>query len=196
MKIGKLGKKAATLFVVFILSGCAFWSERVQLEIVGQKHLPQASAGTFMAGAAKEDITPPPGMPMAGYSLWANQGRGFRTRLYTRAVYLKDASGAAVALVQCDLLAGSLLLNQRVAELIASQTDIGAENLMIAGTHTHSGPGNYFDSNFYNDHASGVVGFHPNTLNFSPGKSPAPSSGPAGKKGRQKSPPEKRRYGI
>jgi len=166
MRIGKLGKKAATLFVVFILSGCAFWSERVQLEIVGQKHLPQASAGTFMAGAAKEDITPPPGMPMAGYSLWANQGRGFRTRLYTRAVYLKDASGAAVALVQCDLLAGSLLLNQRVAELIASQTDIGAENLMIAGTHTHSGPGNYFDSNFYNDHASGVVGFHPEYFEF------------------------------
>jgi len=29
---------------------------------------------------------------------------------------------------------------------------------MIAGTHTHSGPGNYFENNFYNDHAANAPG--------------------------------------
>jgi len=33
------------------------------------------------------------------------------------------------------------------------------DGLMIAGTHTHSGPGNYFENNFYNDHASNAAGF-------------------------------------
>jgi neutral ceramidase len=167
MKILKTWKKAATvLFSLFMLSSCAFWAHGIEVEIIGHEPLPQVSAGTLLAGAAKEDITPPPGMPLAGYALWANKGRGFRNRLYTRVVYLKSASGTSVALVQCDLLSGSLLLNQRVAELIASQTDIGMENLLIAGTHTHSGPGNYFDNNFYNDHASNVSGFHPEYFEF------------------------------
>lgn len=148
------------LVCFFMLTGCAFVSQSVQLEIKRVEPLPPSPVSFLMAGAAKEDITPPPGMPLAGYSLWANDAKGFRTRLYARAVYLKSATGAPVALVQCDLLAGSVLLNQRVAELIADQTDIGIENLMIAGTHTHSGPGNFFDSNFYNDHASNAPGFH------------------------------------
>jgi len=167
MKICKRCITAAAVFLsLLMLSSCAFWTHSISIEIIAQEHLPQSPAGAFLAGAAKEDITPPPGMPLAGYALWANKGKGFRTRLYARVVYLKSASGASVALVQCDLLAGSLLLNQRVAALVASQTDVGMENLLITATHTHSAPGNYFDSNFYNDHASNVPGFHPEYFEF------------------------------
>ena len=41
--------------------------------------LPQIDG--LLAGAAEVDITPPPGMPKAGFSRNAHDGRGFRTRL-------------------------------------------------------------------------------------------------------------------
>ncbi len=167
MKILKTGKAIwGTLTFLFIFTGCAFFTDHVQIAI--SKHTPQQGVAnvTLLAGAAKADITPPPGMPMGGYSIWANYGKGFRTRLYTRVLYLKPVSGRAVALVQCDLLTGSLLLNQRVAELIARETDIGIDGLLIAGTHTHSAPGNYLDNNFYNKNAANAAGFDPEYFNY------------------------------
>ncbi|MBN1365841.1 MAG: neutral/alkaline non-lysosomal ceramidase N-terminal domain-containing protein [Syntrophaceae bacterium] len=152
--------------LLFILTGCAFFSNNVQIEISKQIPRQDVINNILLAGAAKADITPPPGMPMGGYSMWANYGKGFRTRLYARILYLKPASGQSVALVQCDLLTGSILLNQRIAELIAKETDIGIDGLMIAGTHTHSGPGNFFENNFYNDNASNASGFDPEYFDY------------------------------
>ncbi|MFZ5563190.1 MAG: neutral/alkaline non-lysosomal ceramidase N-terminal domain-containing protein [Thermodesulfobacteriota bacterium] len=123
-------------------------------------------AGGLRAGLARVDITPPPGIATAGYSLMAEVCRGFRTRLYARAVYIQDDDGREVALVSCDLLSGSRLLHHRVAELAGPVTGIEAHELMVAGTHTHSGPGNYFSSNFYNDFAGGKSGFDPRIFDF------------------------------
>lgn len=151
-----------TLAFLFIFTGCS----SIQLEM--SRQIPQQNTANtgLLAGAAKADITPPPGMPLGGYSVGANYSKGFRTRLYARVLYLKPASGRPVALVQCDFLTGSLLLNHRVAELIAKETDIGIDGLLIAGTHTHSGPGNFFDTNFYNRFASNAAGFDPEYFNY------------------------------
>ncbi len=119
----------------------------------------------LLAGASKADITPPPGMPRAGYSSNAYFSKGFRTRLYARVIYLKSGP-TAIALVQCDLLSGSSLVQKKVAEYIAKTTDIPYQGIMIAGTHTHSGPGNYFESNFYNRFASNASGFDESYFNF------------------------------
>lgn len=124
------------------------------------------SAGGLAAGLARVDITPPPGIATAGYSLMAEVGKGFRTRLHARAVYIQDSGGRDVALVSCDLLSGSRLLHHRVAELVAPVTGIEANELLLAGTHTHSGPGNYFSSNFYNAFAGGKSGFDPQLFDF------------------------------
>lgn len=159
-------RKFATIVVLlFMVTGCSF-TNTIQIETVRQTPLQDIPNKTLLAGAAKADITPPPGMPMAGYSMWANYGKGFRTRLYARVLYLKSVSGRSTALVQCDLLTGSVLLNQRVAELIAGETDIGIDGLLIAGTHTHSAPGNYFENNFYNDNASNASGFDPEYFDY------------------------------
>ncbi|MDY6824764.1 MAG: neutral/alkaline non-lysosomal ceramidase N-terminal domain-containing protein [Thermodesulfobacteriota bacterium] len=80
----------------------------------------------------------------------AGVGQGFRSRLTARVIYIRSAGGTAVALVQCDLLSGSRILHHKIASLIAGKTDVPARGLLLAGTHTHSGPGNYFSSNFYN----------------------------------------------
>lgn len=91
---------------------------------------------------------------MGGYSILANRGQGFRTRLKARVVYLNDGKGRAIALVQADLTAASLLLHHKIAEAVAEQTGLRPGDIAITGSHTHSAPVNFFDNDFYNKHMS------------------------------------------
>jgi neutral ceramidase len=131
------------------LCGCAAVREIsiVQPDVKG----PAASGGPT-AGAVSVDITPPPGMPMGGYSMLANKGKGFRTRLKARVVYLNDGKGHSVALVQVDLPAGSLLLHHKVTEAVSEKTGLRPGDIAIMGSHSHSAPANFFENDFYNKH--------------------------------------------
>lgn len=119
----------------------------------------------LLAGHAVRDITPPPGMPKAGYSSNAHNGKGFRTRLKARVIYLRS-HGQALAFVQLDALGGSLIVRLEVLKRIAEHTDIGPEGLVIGATHTHAGAGQYSASNFYNRFASNKSGFEPRYFDF------------------------------
>lgn len=123
----------------------------------------------LLAGAAEVDITPPPGMPKAGYSANATDGNGFRTRLRARVLHLRSGS-AALAWVQCDLLGGSSVLQHLVADRIAAATDVPLAGLMIGATHTHAGPGQFLGSDFYNRFASNRGGFDPAYTEFLVGR--------------------------
>lgn len=131
--------------------------------------LPEHDA-MLSAGIGKADITPRPGLPTAGYATNGNSGMGFRTRLYARVIYLKAANRRPVALVQCDLLSGTEAVHRRVAELVAQATDLDAGGIMMSGTHTHSGPGNLFGSNFYVMHASNKGGLDKKFFDFVSGQ--------------------------
>jgi len=95
-------------------------------------------AADFRAGAAKVDITPPPGLPMYGYFDRTKPSKGTLDPLYARVLVL-EAEGKRLALVTLDLgrvfgpssLAG---LRERLAK--AS----GISLLLITASHTHSGP--------------------------------------------------------
>jgi len=132
-----------------VLCGCAATREIsiIQPEVKGP-----AASGEATAGAVSVDITPPPGMPMGGYSILANKGKGFRTRLKARVVYLNDGKGYSVALVQVDLPAGSLLLHHKVAEAVSEQTGLRPGDIAITASHSHSAPANFFENDFYNKH--------------------------------------------
>jgi len=119
----------------------------------------------LLAGAAEVDITPPPGMPKAGYSANAHSGTGFRTRLRARVLHLR-AGTASVALVQCDLLGGSAVVQHLVAQAIREQTDVPLAGLLIGATHTHAGPGQFLGTDFYNRFASNKSGFDPAFAQF------------------------------
>lgn len=118
------------------------------------------SVDGLLAGAAVADLTPPPGMPKAGYAANAQDGQGFRTRLRARVVHLR-AGRQSVALVQCDLLGGSSVVQHLVAQAIAPRTDVPLAGLMIGATHTHAGPGQFLGTDFYNRFASNRGGFDP-----------------------------------
>ena len=127
------------------------------------RELDQVSS--LLAGAVETDITPPPGMPKAGYSANAHDGAGFRTRLRARVLHLR-AGGSSIAWVACDLLGGSQVVQHLVAQAIADRTDIPLAGLMIGATHTHAGPGQFLGSDFYNRFASNRSGFDPAWTQF------------------------------
>ena len=156
---------AALACGAFLLGGCV--SLKPATIIIGNPApLPAKNVDQILAGVARVDITPPPGIPLAGHSLAGKLARGVRTRLYARVLYLKPKAGRPVVLVQADLLSGSRILHHRVAELIASKTDIEAGGLVIAATHTHSAQGNFFGEVLYDRMASPEPGFQKQLYDF------------------------------
>ena len=109
-------------------------------EIRPLKDPPQPSLH-LKAGAARVEITPAKGVPLAGYGNRLGRGAtGMHDRLYTRALALSDGE-QTVILIANDLLAITNHLYEAVFEKISSQVPIRPESLMIAASHTHSGPG-------------------------------------------------------
>ncbi|SHN45519.1 neutral/alkaline non-lysosomal ceramidase N-terminal domain-containing protein [Cryptosporangium aurantiacum] len=119
----------------------------------------------LLAGAAEVDLTPPPGLPKAGYSRNARTGIGFRGRLRARILHLR-AGTASVAIVQCDLLGGSAVVQRLVASAIRAETDVPLAGLFIGATHTHGAPGQFLGTDLYNGFASNRPGFDPAWTNF------------------------------
>ena len=168
----KWGLGIVSFLMVAVLGGGlhAIWPFKMfpttQINISRVEALPAASQTQLLAGIAVRDITTPIGIPKLGYSAWARQADGFRTRLYARAFYIKPKQGLPVAVVQADLPVSSLLLHHRVAELVAAKTDISFQSLSIHVTHTHSGPGQFMTSDFYNTFGSNKPGFDPDVYAF------------------------------
>ncbi|HET8708070.1 MAG TPA: neutral/alkaline non-lysosomal ceramidase N-terminal domain-containing protein [Pseudomonadales bacterium] len=146
-----------------VLSACF---DNQDFHLKRQAAKPAVESPTLLAGVAEVDITPPPGIPKFGYASWATEGDGFRTRLKTRAFYIKPKTGEPIAIAQIDLGSGSEILHHRVAELIAEKTDIQFNGLALLPTHTHTGPGQFLGSNIYNLFGSNEPGFDPAVYEF------------------------------
>jgi neutral ceramidase len=128
---------------------------------------PPAAAATLRAGFGRADITPPPGVPLSGASFENRQAAGYRQRLYARAMVLEDRRGERVAFVVTDLPHGSMMLHRQVAaELWRRGSPTGADRLIVAATHTHSGPGSFYDSQLMNDFAGALPGFDAQATRF------------------------------
>jgi len=156
-------RKFMLLVLATTLSACA-----TVKQITVNQPIPTdvAKTGIATAGAISVDITPPPGMPMAGYSIMANSGKGFRTRIKARVVYLNDGKGNSTALIQTDLSAGSLLVQHQVVAAVAEKTGLKASDIVITASHSHSGFANHFENDFYNKHMSNGQGLEQEFLAF------------------------------
>lgn len=104
----------------------------------------QATAsGTLSAGVARADITPPVGIPSAGFA-----ERGPLTRLHdsllATALVLRDGERTA-ALVSCDLLGLDADTVTEVRAEVQRRTGIAPGAVTVACTHTHYGPDAYRD---------------------------------------------------
>jgi neutral ceramidase len=140
------------------LTGCA------KTFVLGGELSPEPRApgsNGLRAGFGRADITPPAGVGLAGNGSEGRRAQGYRLRLYARALLLEDQDGNRLALVVADLPLGSALLHRRVAALTAIADSIGVDRLVIAVTHTHSGPSHYFEGAAFNDQGSSIVGYDP-----------------------------------
>ena len=90
------------------------------------------------AAAARVDLTPPAGTPMAGY--YAFRGAdGTHDPLYATAVVLEQ-EGVRVALVGLDIVTLTADLVADARKRIAEQSGIPASHVMVWATHSHTGP--------------------------------------------------------
>ena len=114
----------------------------------------QNPASVFIAGVGKSDITPIPGVALGSYSIDGKMSRGFWTRLHARALYLRGETGTPLILVSADLgaIPGGLgdEVTRRLHETAPALTWISREHLLLAATHTHHGPGNFYTTEMYN----------------------------------------------
>jgi len=90
-------------------------------------------------GHSQRIITPPMGTQMAGF-LGERKAEGVHDDLYAKALYLEFAEHQKFFLIALDTLAIPLDFSQAVATQLESRTGIPKDHILIAATHTHSGP--------------------------------------------------------
>src|SRR3954470_17448909 len=100
-----------------------------------------ARAAGLQAGVGRSDVTPPTGFPTFGYVRDDAIARGQHTRLYARAIVLREGD-RKLAIVTTDVGAtpGGLLLE--VALRVAAR-GFDQRNVIISASHTHSGPAGF-----------------------------------------------------
>src|SRR3954463_7080628 len=105
-----------------------------------------ASAATLQAGVGRSDVTPPTGFYTMGYVRSDAIARGQHTRLFARAIVLREGN-RKLALVATDLgfTPGGLVVEVARRE---ARRGFSERNVIISASHTHSAPAGYanFDS--------------------------------------------------
>ena len=97
-----------------------------------------ARAAGIEVGVAVADITPPPGYRMSGY-FHERLATGVHDPLKAKALVLVEGDRQA-ALVFCDIIGLSPDVSASARRLAEEKTGIPASNIMIAATHSHTGP--------------------------------------------------------
>ena len=91
-------------------------------------------------GAASIDVTPPVGVELCGYGYYLRRAStAVLDRLMARAVYF-ESCGARALFIGNDLIGVDAELTARTRALCAKHLGLDPASIMLAGTHTHSGP--------------------------------------------------------
>jgi len=102
--------------------------------------LPGAGAAEsgLEAGFAVVDITPPVDFRMSGY-FHERRSTGTHDPLLAKAVVLRQGEAQA-AMIFCDLISIATEVSDPVRRKAAARTGIPYEHIVLAATHTHTGP--------------------------------------------------------
>jgi hypothetical protein len=93
----------------------------------------------LLAGTAATDITPPVGVDLTGYVARLEASSGIHDPLFARALALKDGDQDALLIV-CDLIGLEASFIREARRSIGRRLGLPTDAIMIACTHTHSGP--------------------------------------------------------
>jgi len=108
----------------------------------------------YEAGVAKEDMTAfVPGVGMMGYGQPHNVVQEIGTKLWVRALFLKDESGSPLLFIHCEQAFVTMAMKEEILQRIQTNHPdwkISDENLVLSAQHTHAAPGGYSHFAFYN----------------------------------------------
>ncbi|HZQ47537.1 MAG TPA: hypothetical protein VFC07_11025, partial [Verrucomicrobiae bacterium] len=129
---------------------------------------PQPQPEPLQAGMAEIDITPPVGFRMAG-DFPERLSTGTHDPLKAKALVLRQGR-KEVALVFCDLIGMSLNVSTNARALASRKTGIPIANIVIAATHSHTGPSfNDVRSDYFHKVAVAKYGKDPQqTISYPP----------------------------
>lgn len=94
----------------------------------------------WKAGVARRDITPAPGIWMAGFAARTCPAEGVALPLFAKALALEDEARQRAVLVTLDLLGVTAAMTSRVAAEARRRHGLPREALLFNASHTHSGP--------------------------------------------------------
>ena len=98
----------------------------------------QGAGEEVKAGRAAVKITPPAGIPMAGYYS-TRLAEGVHDDLWAKALVLESGT-VRVALVACDLVNIPSGISAAARKQAEAATGIPAANIILSATHSHTGP--------------------------------------------------------
>ncbi|MEA2168929.1 MAG: hypothetical protein QOF76_2229, partial [Solirubrobacteraceae bacterium] len=109
---------------------------------------PAAHAAKLRAGAGQADITPQTGYFLGGWTRADRLGLGVSSRLYANTLVLQRGQ-TKIALVAVELFAIPAGFQEDVADLLKSR-GFDKTTVLMAASHTHSGPGGFANNPTYN----------------------------------------------
>ncbi|XP_018616424.1 neutral ceramidase [Scleropages formosus] len=114
---------------------------------------------SFLIGVGRADCTGPIAeVPLMGYANADQTARGLHTRLYSRA-FIVDDGRKRVVFVSVDIgMVSQRLRLEVMKELKSTYGDLyGQDNVVLSGTHTHSGLAGYFQYTLFMITSKGYI---------------------------------------
>ncbi|NXF90914.1 ASAH2 ceramidase, partial [Eubucco bourcierii] len=115
----------------------------------------------YLLGVGRADCTGPVAeIPLMGYANPEQVGSGLLTRLYSRAFIVADPEDTRrVVFVSADIGMVSQKLRLEVLKKLKSKYGdlYRQDNVILSGTHTHSGPGGYFQYTLFWITSKGLI---------------------------------------
>lgn len=115
-------------------------------------HGRQANGDKYLLGVGKADITGPVvEINFAGYASTDQVGTGLRQRIFSRAFIVGEVGNPRARFVYLvlDTQSGDTALRNGILEGVAAlgpaYAAYGRSNIAVTGTHSHSGPGAWFN---------------------------------------------------
>jgi sugar phosphate isomerase/epimerase len=118
----------------------AIKARRFLEELTGQRSqgAGRPTPAPMEAGVGVVDITPPMGYRMSGY-FHERLSEGVSNHLHAKALVMRQGPTKA-AMVFCDIIGMSPEVSRAARQRAESETGIPAANILLAATHSHTGP--------------------------------------------------------
>lgn len=118
----------------------------------GYRNDDSSNQDSYLIGVGMADVTGPAAeVNMMGYAKFGQDTGGIHYRLYSRAFIFEDQSGHRAVFVSVDVCMIDQAIKTQVAKLLEERYGdlYRIDNVMLSGTHTHSGPGGFLQYLLY-----------------------------------------------